>query len=416
MNRIFVAVAALSMASAALGQESGDAAVDTAALQGRLTSLEEQYAETKSTVAGLSRIKWSGYIQARYAYQQCVPAAGSTSGDPTKGCSYSTAEQDPKTGQAIKDSNPARDNFFIRRGRLKVVYDADLAQFVLQLDATPDGVSIKEGYASVKLPKGWSVDAGLQLMPFGYDVGVRSSSDLDLLERFRGAGYFLKGEYDIGVALKGAYGPLNFRGGVFNGNGIDGGAGKDNDQIKDFIGRVGFDFGMITGGVSGWYGNTRDYHVYPAKTYKRNRIGADLQVYLDLLPIGGTALKGEYIAGTTGIGTKDDAGKNLGQAGYAWHATITQNLGSPFQLAARYEQYQPINNLDEPAAGKELVKRIDELDVAVHYFVGGNYKLSVAYWHPMNGKVLGSGAPNNAAIKGTVKETDQFVVQAQAKF
>lgn len=394
MNRILVAVAALSLASAALAQESGDAAVDTAAIQGKVTALEEQLAETRSTVAGLARLKWSGYIQGRYAWQEAV--------------TYSTAEGTTASPKA----NPDRDGFFIRRGRLKLVYDADLAQFVLQLDATPQGgVSIKEGYASLKLPRGFAIDAGLQLLPFGYDVGVRSSADLDLLERYRGAGYWLKGEYDVGVTLRGAYGPINFRAGVFNGNGVDGGAGRDNDQIKDVIGRVGFDFGMVTGGVSGWYGKTRDYRVDPAKTYDRTRIGADVQVYLDLLPIGGTALKGELIAGKTGIGSATDAGAGLGQAGHAWHATLVQNLTDKFQLAARYEQFVKNNNLSAPATGG-AVKQIDELDVAIHYYLGGNYKLSLAYWHPMNGKVLG----DSTNPKDSVKKTDQWVAQAQAKF
>ena len=67
-----------------------------------------------------------------------------------------------------------------------------------------------------------AIDAGLQLLPFGYEVGVRSSADLDLLERATFSRTFLKGEYDLGVALRGKHGPLNFKVGLFNGNGVDG--------------------------------------------------------------------------------------------------------------------------------------------------------------------------------------------------
>jgi hypothetical protein len=404
MNRIVVvSLAALSVAAAARAQEGSS--VDVSALEGKVTSLEEQYAETKATVAGLARLKWSGYLQARYAWQQCV-------GNAQPNCSYNVLEHDPKTG-AAKAGNPTQDNFFIRRGRIKAVYDADLAQFVMQLDVTPDGVVIKEGYATVKLPQNLAVDAGLQLFPFGYDVGVRSSSDLDLLERYLGAGYWLKGEYDVGVALRYAKGPINFRGGLFNGNGVQAG-GHDNDQMKDLIGRVGFDLGMVTGGLSGWYGKTRDYHVSPNKDYDRNRIGADVQVFLDLLPVGGTAVKGEYIAGKTGIGTSGDAGAGLGLAGHAWQATLTQNLGPAFQLAGRYQQLVKNNNLAKPSSGG-AVKDIDEVDVALHYFVGGNYKLTVGYFHPLNGQVLGSKS-DLTKVKDNVNETDQWIVQAQAKF
>jgi hypothetical protein len=406
MNRLLTAIAVLSLASAARAQDAADAAgPDTAdqlaKLEGKVASLEEQNAETKTDLASLKRLKLSGYMQARYVWADSGVL------------NYNKAEA---TG------NPNNVNFFIRRGRFKAVYDADLAQFVLQLDAIPNGVSVKEAYAEVKIPNkvvsGLAVDAGLQLFPFGYDVGVRSSSDLDLLERYRGAGYWLAGEYDLGVTVKGAYGPVNFRGGVFNGNGVNGaygGVGRDNDPQKDFIGRLGFDFGMVTGGVSGWYGKTTDYKVFPNKKYDRNRVGADLQVFLDLLPVGGTALKGEFIQGKTGIGTQGSPvtaayGADPALAGHAWHATLTQNLGKTFQVAARYEQFTKNNNL---VATARTVKTINELDVALHAYVGGNYKLSLAYWHPMNGDTVGTGS---ADPKGTVKKMDQFVVQAQAKF
>ena len=145
----------------------------------------------------------------------------------------------------------------------------------------------------------------------------------------------------------------------------------------------------------------------PAKTYDRKRVCADAQVYLDLLPIGGTAIKGEFIQGTTAIGSPTDAGSGLGQTGHAWHGTVVQNLGDSFQLAARYEQFVKDNNVSTPATGG-IVKQIDELDVAGHYYVGGNYKLSALYTHPVNAKVLG----DSTNPKDTVEKTDTFVVQA----
>ena len=82
MNRIvFIAMAVLSTAPAARAEEESSPAptADVSALEGRISSIEEQYAETKTAVAALGRIKWSGYVQGRYAYQQCVnnkPSAG----------------------------------------------------------------------------------------------------------------------------------------------------------------------------------------------------------------------------------------------------------------------------------------------------------------------------------------------------
>jgi hypothetical protein len=373
---------------------------DASALQGKIESLAEQYAETKNDVAGLKRLKLSGYVQGRWAWQE-------------------SAVYEPKcatpgacTADEIKAyAPPDRDNFYVRRGRLKAVYDASWSQYVLQIDAIPSGISLKEAYAELKLPAGLAVDAGLQLFPMGYEVAVRSSADLDNLERAMIYGALLKGEYDLGVALKGVYGPINFRVGVFNGNGIDAGkGGRDNDQLKDVIGRVGFDLGWLTGGVNGWYGKTIDYTSATNKEYDRVRAGGDLQIYLDLLPFGGTALKGEYLWGKTAIGSgAGGAGDSLGKTMSGWYATLVQNVGGKAQVAVRWDQFDPDHGLDRNAAAnasRVFVKQ--SLDAAVHYYLDESLKLSLAYFHPMNGD-KGATAPSDP-------KADVFMAQLQAKF
>jgi hypothetical protein len=367
--------------------------VDVAAVQGKVDALGEQVSELKTAVDAMRRLKLSGYVQARWAWQE-TPA---------------------NYYNATPDTAPAQQNLFIRRARFKALYDADWSQYAVQLDATTRGVLVKEAYATLKLPMKLAIDAGLQLFPFGYEVLVRSSSDLDLLERSRVTRYFLSGEYDLGVALRGVYGPVNFKVGLFNGNGVDAwsfaspSAGLDNDQLKDVIGRIGLDLGAVTGGVSGWYGHTIDHGTLEDTKHDRFRWGADLQVYLDLLPLGGTAVKGEYIWGRTGIGTANNgAGVNLDQTGHGWYALVTQNVGPWNQLAARYEQFTPNNALDVTAPTSTTVKTQEELQLAIHTFVGGNYKLSGAWYHPMNGK-KGAAAPSDP-------KADQWLVQAQAKF
>lgn len=392
MNRLIAALAVAALSPAALAQEAAAPAAAPApaeaaalaALEGRVDALAEQYAETKGDVAKLKQLKLSGYIQGRFAWREDA---------------------------VFEKGAPTQDGFYVRRGRFKVTYDGDWAQYVLQLDATPSGVGLKEAYAELKLPvKGLAVDAGLQLMPFGYEVGVRSSADLDLLERATFSRTFLKGEYDLGVALRGIYGPFNFKVGLFNGNGIDGASGKDNDQLKDVIGRVGFDLGNVTGGVSGWYGRTIDYTAVGNPRYDRARLGADLQVYLDLLPLGGTALKGEYLWGKTQIGSgAGGAGEALGVIGWGWYGLLTQNVGPWNQVAVRYEQFNPDVKLDRNlAANQGKVFLQDELSGALHTYFGGNLKLSLAYYHPMS-RSRGDTAPSDP-------KKDSFVAQLQAKF
>lgn len=396
--RLIAALAALALApTAALAEEGADTAAQLAALEGKVESLTEQYLETKGDVAGLKKLKFSGYMQARYAWQEAVNYNASAG--------------------AATPTTPSQSGFFIRRGRLKAAYDAGIAQYVAQIDMTPSGVAIKEGYASVKLPYGLALDAGLQLFPFGYEVFARSSSDLDTLERARVTRAFLGGEYDLGLALRGKLSKVNFKVGLFNGNGVDSGqAGKDNDNLKDVIGRAWVDLGMVTAGVSGWYGKTKAFNRADDKIFDRNRVAVDAQLYLDLLPVGGTALKGEWMWGHTTIGGTLGAGGNLPSAtsdapvptGSGFYGMIVQNVGQPFQLAVKYEQYMPNHTVDISAPTSTTVKVQQELQVAAHAYVGGNYKLTAAWFHPMNGE--------KGAAAASDPKTDQFIVQAQAKF
>lgn len=406
MNRFIAILAALALAPAALAQNQdaaptqasapqapshpAESPADPAILEGRVESMGEQVSTLATDVSGLKKLRVSGYVQARWADQES---------------SANDYNNDPSTA-------PGQQNFFIRRARFKATYDADWSQYAVQLDATPRGVLVKEAYATLKLPKGLAVDAGLQLFPFGYEVLVRSSADLDLLERSAVTRAYLAGEYDLGVALRGVYGPVNFKVGLFNGNGVDAwGFGSsssalDNDQLKDVIGRVGFDLGFVTGGVSGWYGKAIDYTSDDDTEYDRYRVGGDLQVYLDLLPIGGTALKGEYIWGRTPIGTGGGgAGSALGKTGHGWYGAVTQNVSRWNQVAVRYEEFTRDNTM--PLTGTN-VKTARSVQVAVHTFVGSGYKLSGAWVHPINGE--------RADGVSSDPETDQLIVQAQARF
>jgi Phosphate-selective porin O and P len=390
---ILTAMALAPAVAAAQEAQASAPATDPAIVEGKVDSLAEQYAETKVDVAGIKKLKFSGYLQARYAWQEAA-VYGKVTGTPP-----------------VFGTPPDKDNFYIRRGRFKVVADADLTQYTLQIDAIPAGLSLKEAYVTVKLPAAWAVDAGLQLMPFGYEVASRSSSDLDLLERSQASVYFLDGEYDLGVSARGKYGPFAFRGGVFNGNGVKGANGKDNDQAKDLIGRATADFGILTAGLSGWYGKAIDYSAYVnggRVSYDRVRAALDVQLFLDLLPIGGTFVKGEYIWGKTGIGTESSgAGKNLGRAASGAYAILGQHLGHYSLVALRYDSF--INHaVDVSGATNTKVKQVNEVSAALHAFIGEGGKLSLAYYHPTNGT---RGAAALADPKA-----DRVEVQLQAKF
>ena len=356
--------------------------------EGKLTALEEQYAETRSDVSALKNLKLSGYVQARYQAQQAL--------DETGAGGFS--------------------RFAVRRGRLKATYTSDLMQYVLQIDVVPTGVSLKDAEATLFIPgtkKAMALTLGQIKWPFGYE-GPRSSSEREFPERSSVVRAFLSGERDRGARFTGKFGMLRLAAGVFDGNGTDntGFIGRDNDKEKDLIGRLGFDKKWISGGISGWYGNTlgRRAGTNPdafRRAYARTRLGADIQLYLDLLPVGGTALKAEYITGTT---YKRSGVEQLGVPASGWWAMLVQNLGLSDAVAIRYDYFDPENGREaaETNSAVDSTNAIGTLGfTAMHYF-GEKLKVSATYELPMTATAAGGSAED--------PRDNLFTLQFQARF
>ena len=198
-----------------------------------LDTLTNHVAVIRQDVDVLKSIKLSGYIQTQFQY-----------GDSTGASAYN--------GGAFGAGNDKR--FMIRRGRLKAQYDAPVndkgistSQYVLQFDVTEKGLAIKDAYGKFTDPwSGWfSITAGMQNRPFGYEI-IYSSSLRESPERGRLSQLIFPGERDLGAMLS-IQGPktsnwnwIKFDAGFFNGNGAPG-VGvdvSDFDKKKDFIGRL----------------------------------------------------------------------------------------------------------------------------------------------------------------------------------
>ncbi|MHB8874409.1 MAG: porin, partial [Myxococcaceae bacterium] len=218
MSRPFLLASLLVSGLAAAQPPATDERLDT--LTGRLDALEEQYSETKTSMLSMQRLKLSGYVQARYTNLQ-----GSHSGVDASGAPL------------------VKDGFTVRRGRLKATYTAPYSQFVLQIDATPSGLALKDAEAHFFEP--WTgqkleLIAGQTKWPFGYEV-VQSSGDREFPERTRVVRAFANGERDRGAKLAWKKGIWRATAGVFDGNGTanKGFSGVDNDTEKDLVGRLG---------------------------------------------------------------------------------------------------------------------------------------------------------------------------------
>jgi hypothetical protein len=365
-----------------------------ATTEGKLTALEEQYAETKNDVSLLKKLKLSGYIQARYTYQEP---------------DFDEADASVKLSEGFS-------RFTVRRGRLKATYGGDTGQLVLQIDAVPTGVQLRDAEATLYIPgtrQNLSITLGQMKLPFGYE-GPHSSSEREFPERSRVVASFLPGERDRGLRLTGKYGLLRASAGVFDGNGINntGFVGQDNDKEKDVVGRLGFDLKWLSGGVSGWTGTTLGRRTGDnpdtfRKAYPRNRIGADVQLYLDLLPVGGTAVKAEYIAGKT---YQRNNVEQLGIPASGWWALLVQNIGTSNALALRYDYFDFENGRSPTESTGRLGSNnaIGTLGLAAIHYFGETLKLTAAYELPMTATAEGGTAEDPS--------DNLFTLQLQARF
>ncbi|HYO51344.1 porin [Archangium sp.] len=353
--------------------------------EGKIASIEEQLAELMSAFSPLKKLKFSGYVQGRYQYEL-----------------------------TREDGIGGFSRFAVRRGRLKATYTGDIVQFVLQIDAVPTGVTLRDAEATLFVPgtkQNMSVTLGQMKWPFGYEA-VQSSSDREFPERTRVVRAFLPDERDRGVRYSGKLGVFRLSAGLFDGNGINypGSVGVDNDKEKDVIGRAGFDLKWISGGISGWYGHTLGLGPTDAyrHAYERSRIGADLQLYLDFLPLGATALKGEYIRGKSYV---SGGAEHFGRPASGWYALLVQNIGLSNAVAVRYDYFDPANGtpaLTDPrdATRPASTNAIGTVGVtAIHYF-GEHLKVSATYEHPMTATLAEARDPRD----------DLFTLQMQARF
>jgi hypothetical protein len=327
--------------------------------KGTLDGLNESFAETKTTVDKLSKIKISGYIQFQYRMATNYKEATDTTG--------TGASPLGKTNPVGKYLYPVGDfaggkfgdgigsMLQIRRARIKVAYESKLTTGVVQLDCLPftmsnavnsvtqaqdtskkvsttqtsflsgGGITLKDAYFRFTDP--WietiSLKAGYFDRPFGFEIGY-SSSNRESPERSRLFQTLFPLERDLGLSLELVpsgrmpewLSLFNFKGGAFTGNGIN----VETDDYLDYIGRFGFSVMSqhlqigLDGGVSGYFGKVKNYNdttyffnadkkiFEPSTGYKyqginRKYYGLDLQFYASLPFLGGFTLRGEGISG-----------------------------------------------------------------------------------------------------------------------
>jgi Phosphate-selective porin O and P len=365
-------------------------------LEGKVEGISEPFSAIQSDVANLKRIKLSGYIQGRYEWKDDA------------------------------------DRFLVRRGRVKTTYVGDLSEFVLQIDATGDGVALRDAEASFHLTNDnpWMPSAtpwelkltmGQFKVPFGFEV-LQSSGDREMMERTAVIRALFPGERDRGFRLQYTYDFFKLQAAIINGNFTTGDphGAFDQSSWKDIAARVGIDLDLVNAGVSVHQGRflrqTRPASMaMPVAGYdrfKRLRLGGDAQLYFDIPSVGGLTLRGEAIWSRDeqmSFGGVEPAADHCKDADrFGWYATLVQNVGDVFAVAFRFDQYDPTSSLPDECATMSVITAADRdkqsnLGVALLAYISGNLKATLAYDH-------------FGEEEGSKKDNDALTVQLQAKF
>jgi TolA-binding protein len=370
------------------------------ALEIKVAGLEEISAASQAEIAKSSKLKFSGFVQGRYEWHR----------DAFNGASAFSSSGAAKTTNT--------DRFMVRHAYLTTQYKGTNAEYVMQLDAnTKDGLGIKDVYASFVdtwTPLNLKLSVGQFKYPFGYEL-LQSDAEREMPERATIEKFFFDGERDRGARLQGSYDFFNFSVALVNGTIFDGSknlaaikdpaapypfGNNDPNEFKDWVGRLGVDFGDVVGGLSGYYG--KGLYIAPPvaavgttpavdatpDSRMKYRLGADVQGYLDIPGVGGLALKGEVIYG------KDTARQYHGieanpcktSATWGFMLTAVQNISGDFGVVARFDGKDTLASSiadsctdAKKAAGSD---RVLTLGGGFLYYASANVKATFTYEHP----------------------------------
>ena len=447
MSRMILAVvliAGLLPGSARAQQEEPTTAEQLAEVKGALEGLNESFTEYRGYVDALRKIKISGYLQTQFRNTDVINAPWTI-------------------GNFSGGAFPAntKNVFQVRRGRLKINYDNVLTQFVIQADLISTGVSIKDAYLAVTEPwlRTFGIQAGVFDRPFGYEISL-SSSNRETPERSRLFQTLFPGERDLGAKIIVApqLGPLSMLRldlGLFNGVGPN---ANEVDNFKDVSGHLALQFpfeesnAALDLGVSGYLGNVRSasryiYGVADAGTgvkrfvvdstatnvssgVARTYFGVDAQLYLNVLPIGGTILRGEFVAGKQPGTLSSSASPQAAISGdvakrsfSGYYAYFIQNIGSADQVIVKYDVFTP--NTDVAVSDFRTGTNLTVADIAfrtlglgyVHY-LDDNVKVMLYYELIANEKLDQSLLAASSSLypyTGNVRD-NVFTVRTQYKF
>jgi hypothetical protein len=294
--------------------------------------------------------------------------------------------------------------------------------------------------------------AGSFKIPYGFEIEQRDTERL-FIDRSTMERAMFPGEYDLGARLRGGWRFLRYSIAAMNGDPIGEKLfpGRDPNQSKDVIGRIGIDARIIeklalAGGFSALWGtgfhkgtpdtkavlawrdvnqdgavelnelsNIPGTSATPSSTFSRWAVGGDLRLAFGLPVVGELMLYGELTYATNldralYIADPVSTQRDLRELGY--YAAITQELTPWAQVGVRYDYYNPDRDANQLRYGVQAVKDPSYSTLAVT--AAGRYpgygRLIAEYQHNTN--ALGR---TDSGLVTTLK-SDAFILRAEVKF
>ena len=316
-----------SVELAVIGVNLGETTQRLSELSGRVEAIEKGMQDPKgplqtaiSDIARINRIRFSGYVQARYqSYEH--------------------------TNEAVSDSrsDSVVDTFTLRRVRLSVAARPTQKIAVRwQIDGAGDAVETRDAWIDYFFTgnpaTGHTATIGQFKTPFGFQL-VQSSSVREAPERGRVIRYFFPDERDRGVKIAGPTGKkLFYELAVLNGiiRGSRGGTNEDdNNNNKNVAGRIRYSPSRrVDLGVSFDMGTTLRTNEFPDDPFnvddenprENNKLvfGADAQFQAGQ----NTILRAEWMGG-----------KGNGTYASGYILNFIQNIGRRNQVVFQYDWF-----------------------------------------------------------------------------
>lgn len=410
----------IALSGSMRAQESDSMRNQMEGLKTKVEGMQVGLETVQGDVAELKKFKVGGYIQLRFDWDQT---------------SVSSVAGPPITKQTGNNNQIA----YFRRARIKFDYDNGSSKYRLYVNAgrtTP--VEILEAYAewlytipAENLPIALNLRLGQQNWAFGYEIEY-SSSSRDFPERTKVESDLFNGERDRGANLNIAFPKyVQMNVGVWQGTGTKSDTKSpflwmDPTKKKDVIGRIRFNYESFYLGFSGYWGkyldpgadanagtlkwtdknqnNTIDSGevtivgasaAKPAVMYDKSRTGVDAQAFLNLLPIGGTGLRGEYMFAHD---------KGLRKDG--WYLWLSQSLTPKLGAAVRYQTFDPNKDNVVTKSGDD---KLNTVSLAFHYFWDTKTRITLAY-------DINKEPGKTAAGKDREVKNNLFTIQWQFSF